>query len=158
MFFVAHGSFVSVSFAVFGIETCGCFIRRRVVLNDQVIPIANPHGTIGAGFSKHWTRPSIGRVVEVVRQLLGNKTRAFRCDLELAHQLACAFGHESNRVVVFFGETTSCVNSMAGTSSVALELVHLTNVSGGRIEDRIVIATRSLRLGDTGFVVERLRQ
>ena len=66
---IAHRSLVGIALAVFRIESRVVFVRRGVVLDDEVIPIADPHRAIGAGFRRHRARPRIGRAVEVVVQL-----------------------------------------------------------------------------------------
>jgi len=125
---VAERGFVGVALAVAGVESGARFVRGRVVLDDQVVPIADPNRAVGSGFRVDGTGPGIGAAVDVVRKLFGNKAGAFGDDFELADEFAGGFADEGDAVAVVFREPVRGVERVAGGGGVAVELVHLADV------------------------------
>ena len=71
-------------------------------------------------------------------------------------QLARALGDKGILLAVFLGETRGGVKAVARAGGVALELIDLTDIVRGRIEQRIVIRARCFRLVETEGLVALL--
>lgn len=99
---LAQRGLVGIALAVLGIVTGGILVGRGVVLDDEVIPIRDPDGAVGAG-------PTAAAGVEVVRGLRGNIARALGGDFELADELAGGFADEGDAVAVIFREAAGGV-------------------------------------------------
>ena len=125
---IAHRGLIRIAFAIFGIQSRVGLARCGVVLNDEIVPVADPNGTIWSRFRSNGARPSIGRVVEIVVQLLGLIRRTFGRDRKSTHQLARAFGHKSILFAILLRETSGGIEAVSRTGGVTLKLVDLTNV------------------------------
>ena len=142
---VAQRCVVSRAFA--GAETA----RRRVVLDDIVIPVAHPERAVGADFRADRRGPLVvagGEVAPVVRYEIGPP----RFEMKLAEQVAGRFGDKLNAVPVVSRKIPRRVDRAARAGRVASVVIHLTDLVGERIE---TLAVRDGRQHAGGPAVDR---
>lgn len=85
MLFITKRRDISIPLSSLGIVVGRLLRRRRVVLDNNVIPITNPESSVRPHFSRHRPRPSVGRIIDVVWELPRFESRAIGSDMELPH-------------------------------------------------------------------------
>ncbi|NIP92478.1 MAG: hypothetical protein GWO24_02985, partial [Akkermansiaceae bacterium] len=85
---VPVGGDVGVALAAPGIQPGGGLIGGGVVLDHEVVPVADPEGAVRSDFRADWSGPGVGRVVDIVGELPQLETGAPGVTLPLPHQLA----------------------------------------------------------------------
>ena len=94
MFLIAQICFVRVPFACFEAN------RSRIVLNDEVVPVDDPHVSIGANLSHDRARPLVVTGQQVPR-ILRSETSSVFADHKRGNKMSGRFSHEGGPVPVF---------------------------------------------------------
>src|SRR5579884_1075484 len=118
MLFIAQRGDISVAFA--GLETG----RRRIVLDDVVVPIENPDRPIGSDFCGYGGGPFIhaGQQVETIMR---DEIAALLIEQAHSDEMAGRLGDKSDAVPVRFRELSRRVDGMSSGSGEAIVKVNL---------------------------------
>ncbi len=95
---------------------------RTVVLNDNVIPIRDPHRAVGTGFGGNGRGPRVGAGIKIVAVELGEKIRVLRPQPSQRHKMSGGFADEGGAVPPFDGKAPAGVNGMSGGRGVVTGL------------------------------------
>ena len=125
--FVAERRLVGVALAV--LEP----VRRRVVLDDVVVPIEHPHGAVRSDL-RHDGRAPFVRAGEEALFVPRHVVRALALQPEHADQVTGGFGHKRHAVPEVLGIIACGVEGMARTGGVAAVGIHLADLSGDGVE------------------------
>src|SRR2546425_13156968 len=116
MLFVAQGRFIS------GPAARAEAARRRIVLDDVVVPIHHPERPVRADFAVNGRAPFViaGRKVA---SIMRDEIRAVSFEIKLAKQMASRFGDKLDAIPILLRKLPSGVNAAAGPGSVtAMEI------------------------------------
>ena len=120
---VAQRGFVSTAAARFGINASGSHTGYLIMLDENIVLIADPDHAIGSCFREHRGRPPIAAVKEVVRKLLCLVSGSLAGNRELSDEFACRLADKRVAIPPRFGKALGFIECMAGTFE-SLESFH----------------------------------
>lgn len=128
------------------------------MLDDDVIPVANPECTVWSNFGTNRGRPSISGVVDIVWKLVRAESGTLGLDSKLPDKFTGGTADEGDFIPVAFGKTTPCVNCMAGGGGVCVMVLNLTDISRRRIKGILKIGARSAGLREVKLLINLTRK
>ena len=108
-------------------------LRSRIVLNDVVVPVDDPHRTVRTNLRHNRRCPLIVTRNQIVRtgRLV---TRAITTQHKRTHQMPRRLTHKSCSVPPLLRKCSRRIQRMTRTRSVTAKLIHLTHVLSHRLE------------------------
>src|SRR5690606_2761527 len=100
-----------------------------IVLDDKVVPVGNPNGSIRPHFGMHWAKPLV-RAGEQVPSIFFRKTCTLRLNDRVMGKSDRRLADKCNTVPVFLRVIPSRVQLDACRGSKTSDYVHLTEVRG----------------------------
>ena len=124
---------VRVAFAILRVIAGTPFARRRVVLDDEVVPVRHPQVPVRTDLRRHWREPLIGRGQKGI-SVLGLVARPVPREMVFPEQMPGRPANERHLFAERLRESRRSRHSLAGTCGVVIESVHLANVGRNRVE------------------------
>ena len=108
-----------------------CYIRSRVVLNDEIVPIRKPKISIRTDLRHDGRKPFI-RTRNQTKCIGGLKSTSFSFNIVHSEQMTSRSANKSPPILPGCRKSGRCGKSMSASGGVIIERIDLTNIWSNR--------------------------